>query len=237
MALQQVDLNPDTANVIDSISLGAGTRPFDIAIDPLSNYAYISDFNTNQIYVVDVNTKSKTYHQLLRSFAVGTSETVPYGLRDLVISNDGKQLFVAATNSNGFKQGTSLSHIFVVDIDLKDRENSAVYEKVIKDVLASQRTESLTTTIDPSKILFSSRLNDSKGYGILTIDNPNPTTFTAHTDYLNLNALGTQDSYFAIHNATSIAITPDGQFGFVLGSNSGPFLQGGFRESVDDSWW
>ncbi len=231
MALQQVDINPNTLNV-DSISLGDGTHPFDIAIDPLSEYAYVSDFNTNQIYVVDVNTKSSTYHQHIRTFTVGTSATVPYGLRDLVISNDGKQLFVAATNSNGFRQGSNLSHIFVVDIDPKDL-GTTNYETVIKDVIASQKTESLTTTLDPSKILFSSRLNDSEGYGILTIDDPSPTTFKAHTDYLNLNALGTKDSYFAVHNASSIAITPDGQFGFVLGSNTGPFLQGGFRESVD----
>jgi hypothetical protein len=232
MALQQIDIDPDTS-IIDSINLGAGTHPFDIAIDPLSEYAYISDFNTNQIYVVDVNAKSATYHQLLRTFTVGNSGTVPYGLRDLVISNDGKQLFVAATNSNGYRQGNSSSHIFVVDIDPRDRENADVYERVIKDVLANQRTESLTTTVDPSKILFSSRLNDSKGYGILTIDNPNPADFQVHTDYLNLNALGTKDSYFAVNNATSIAITPDGRFGFVLGSNSGPFLQGGYQENVD----
>lgn len=54
IALREIDTTPETATV-DAIGLPSGARPQGIVIDPKDNYAYISDQNRPNIYVLDIN--------------------------------------------------------------------------------------------------------------------------------------------------------------------------------------
>lgn len=98
---------------------------------------------------------------------------------------------------------------------------------------ADRRVEGISATNNPNQMVFTNRQNDKKGYGVLEITQNDPGKFAASTRYASLN-LGAIDDYFDVNNAVSVAITRDGEYGFVVGNNSGPFLQlGGFREDVD----
>ncbi|MBE9212302.1 hypothetical protein IQ247_06200 [Plectonema cf. radiosum LEGE 06105] len=96
MVLQQVDINPQTEDVVDLINLGADASPRSIVIDSRDQYAYIADSRIGVIYVVDVDSNSDKYHQVVEKIQV---KPAPYGLREMAISSDGRRLFVTAPST------------------------------------------------------------------------------------------------------------------------------------------
>ncbi len=237
MVLQQIDINPQTEDVIDPIDLGTDASPSSIVIDSRDRYAYISDSRIGVIYVVDVDATSGKYHQVVEKIQV---EPAPKGLREMAISSDGRRLFVAAPSTRSTR-GLDIdekSQIIVINIDPKDRplnesRNEKKWHKQIAQVEAGRRVEGMSTTPDPKKIVFTNRQDDDNGYGILEIIEDEPDNFVADTRYASLR-LGPKDDYFDLNNGVSVTVTRDGQYGFVVGNNSGPFLALGSKtEDVD----
>ncbi|WP_460202278.1 DNA/RNA non-specific endonuclease [Scytonema sp. NUACC21] len=235
MVLQQIDTNAKT-EVLDPISLGTDASPRSIAIDARNDFAYIADSNMGVIYVLDLNPNSAQYHKVVEKIQVAPA---PYGLREMAISSDGRRLFVTAPSSisaNTIPQ--QKSQIFVINIDPKDRptnpaQNKNNWHKQIGTVEADRRVEGISVTNDPNKLVFTNRQNDQKGYGVLEITQNEPGKFAASTRYAELQ-LGPIDDYFDVNNGISVIVTRDGEYGFVVGNNGGPFMQnGGFREDVD----
>ena len=237
MVLQQIDINPQTEDVIDPIDLGTDASPSSIVIDSRDRYAYISDSRIGVIYIVDVDTTSSEYHQVVEKIQV---EPAPKGLREMAISSDGRRLFVAAPSTRS-SRGLDIyekSQIIVINIDPKDRplnesRNEKKWHKQIATVEAGRRVEGMSTTPDPKKIVFTNRQDDKKGYGILEIIEDEPDNFVADTRYADLR-LGPVDDYFDVNNGISVTVTRDGKYGFVVGNNGGPYLQFGTPQEDAD---
>lgn len=107
MVLRQVDTQPNTPGV-NPIVLPEAAKPKSIAIDPRDNYAYIADRDRGDIYVLDIDPFSASYHQVIQTINVGSNTT---DLRNLAISSDGRKLFATASDN----------YIYAVNIDPKDR--------------------------------------------------------------------------------------------------------------------
>ncbi|NJL77654.1 MAG: tandem-95 repeat protein, partial [Richelia sp. SM2_1_7] len=236
MVLQQVDINPQTEDVVDLINLGTDASPRSIVIDSRDQYAYVADSRIGVIYVVDVDSNSDKYHQVIEKIQV---KPAPYGLREMAISSDGRRLFVTAPSTvSSYTIDLQKSQIIVINIDPFDRplnesRNDFNWHKQIGTVEAGRRVEGISTTPNPHKIIFTSRQDDKKGFGILEIINDESDNFVADTKYVDLR-LGPVDDYFDVNNGIALTITRDGQYGFVVGNNGGPFLQFGTpREDAD----
>src|SRR5206468_9045346 len=104
LALQQVDADPGNCSAtcpdtVDQIKLPAGAQPFWIVVDKAGTYAYVSDrldySGTGRIYAIDIDPKSPGFN---RSDAVRTIvvDSAGFGLRQIVVSDDGKRLYAAA---------------------------------------------------------------------------------------------------------------------------------------------
>lgn len=88
IVLQQVDVNPNTPE-INPIDLPTGALPQSIAIHPENDCAYIADSGQGNIYVLDINPFSQTYHQVIQTISVQPASS---GLRQMTISSDGHKL-------------------------------------------------------------------------------------------------------------------------------------------------
>lgn len=217
ISLQQVDVLPETEDVVETIALPTGAKPYDIIINSDDTYAYISDKQQGLIYVLDININSSTYHQVLQTISLST---VNFGLRNLAINSDGTRLFATAPN----KKANELSQIFVINIDSENKpddisNNLDYWHEQIAVIEADDKVEGITTTSDPNKMLFTNRNNESKGIGILTITDNDVLTFEAETNYISLG-LGSTADYFDVNEAISIVLTTDEKYAFVAGYNS-----------------
>ncbi|MGB7708361.1 MAG: hypothetical protein WBL95_02230 [Microcoleus sp.] len=211
MALREIDTTPETATV-DAISLPSGARPQGIVIDPKDNYAYISDQNRPNIYVLDINPNSATYHTVVQTIAIDS----PSGLQQLTINSDSRKLFVTASDSN----------IHVININPLDKptnltSNPRKWHQQIGKILTPNGAMGITTTSDPSKITFTSGNpgTDGSGFGVLEITNSNPLSFAAEARYANLS-LGSDFDYFDVNEGVAVTVTKDGKYAFVAGRNS-----------------
>lgn len=211
MALREIDTTPETATV-DAISLPSGARPQGIVIDPKDNYAYISDQNRPNIYVLDINPNSATYHTVVQTIAIDS----PSGLQQLTINSDSRKLFVTASDSN----------IHVININPLDKptnltSNPRQWHQQIGKILTPNGAMGITTTSDPSKITFTSGNpgTDGSGFGVLEITNSNPLSFAAEARYANLS-LGSDFDYFDVNEGVAVTVTKDGKYAFVAGRNS-----------------
>jgi len=228
LVLQQVDTNSQTPDVVDPINLPAGASPLSIVISPRDEYAYIADGKSGSIYVLDINPFSATYHQVIQTISVNPA---PTGLRQMTISSDGRKLFVTAPNLSS----SSKSQILAVNIDPKDRprdpnQNLNKWHQQIGAVTADQRVEGIAATTDPMKMTFTNRRSDATGFGVLTITNDDPKSFTATTRYAGLT-LGSIYDYFDVNEGVAVTVMGDGSYAFVAGYNGSNFGSG--VESID----
>ncbi|PSB39712.1 hypothetical protein C7B69_01790, partial [filamentous cyanobacterium Phorm 46] len=218
MVLRQVDTQPDTPGV-NPIVLPAGAKPKSIAIDPRDNYAYIADRDRGDIYVLDIDPFSATYHQVIKTINVGSNTTK---LRNLAISSDGRKLFATASDN----------YIYAVNIDPKDRPNEPNsnprkwQEKIGAIAGALGPTgplgvTGLAATSNPKAMIFTSGNTtiDAKGYGVLEIASDDPLNFTATNRYIDLS-LGSTGDYFDVNEGVSVTVMRDGRYAFVAGRNN-----------------
>ncbi|MCC3507337.1 MAG: YncE family protein [Microcoleus sp. PH2017_19_SFW_U_A] len=227
MALREIDTTPETATV-DAIGLPSGARPQAIAIDPKDNYAYIADQNRPNIYVLDINPNSATYHTVIQTINV----TSPLGLSQLAISSDGRRLFATGSDNN---EQTPNRRIYAVNIDPADKpsaqgSNERKWHQQIKVIPTLSETEGIAATSDPKKMVFTNGLasvltidsngdqiklqDDGKGFGVLEIESDDPLNFRAKVDYAPLS-LGVATDYFDVNEAVAVTVTQDGKYAFV----------------------
>ncbi|WP_293226056.1 hypothetical protein [Microcoleus sp. PH2017_16_JOR_D_A] len=185
-ALREIDTNPQTATV-DGIALPQGARPQGIVIDPKDNYAYIADQNRPNIYVLDINPNSATYHTVVQTINV----TSPLGLSQLAISSDGRRLFATGSDSN---EQTPNRNLYAVNIDPRDKpsaqgSNERKWHQQIGVIPTASETEGIAATSDPKKMVFTNGFasvrtisngeeiklqDDGKGFGVLEITSEDP---------------------------------------------------------------
>ena len=184
--------------------------------------------------MLDINPFSSSYQQVVANIAVTDA---PNGLRQLTVSNDNHRLWVTAPDK--------ISHIIVINIDPNDRPsnplvNDRKWRQKIASIVVDAGLSGISTTPDKSKLLFTERGNESKGYGVVDVSNvderseasrrDDPINFVNNVSYFNLS-LGDTSDYFDVNEGTSITITNNGEYGFVTGRNGTNFGSG--IESVD----
>ncbi|AFZ10858.1 hypothetical protein Osc7112_6762 (plasmid) [Oscillatoria nigro-viridis PCC 7112] len=229
MVLQQVDTKPDTPG-INPIDLPSGATPRSIAIDPRNQYAYISDRKLGNIYVLDIDPFSEEYHQVIQTISLSS---VTGGLNEIAISSDGRKLFAAAPSP-------LTNQIFAVNIDPEDQpldpsQNPRKWHQEIGVVNTFAGVQGMAATVYPNRMTFTNTGNDSKGFGVLTITNDDPTSFVATAnDYVALSLgdplMGGSLDYFDVNRAVAVTVMRDGSYAFVAAKNDS--LQTGV-ESID----
>jgi hypothetical protein len=212
------EINTDNASVHQAIYIPLGNQhPNQITIDDAGNYAYVTDSVYPTIYVVDINPYSNTYNTIVKQIAV---KNAPEGLDGLAINADDTRLFVAAPNTRSITFITRIlgaGNSNILDIDLTtDPTTGLPAWNQIASIPADQGTYGVTRTSDPNVMLFTDYLSDDTALGVITNAESSPTVNYGSLVVPYYNA-GT--STFALHNASSVAVTPDGKFAFVTGFN------------------
>ena len=229
MSLQQVDTNPETVEVIDPIELPNNASPHAITNSFDDRYAYIGDYQHGTIYVLDIDSRSQTYHQVVQTINLGGADN---GIRSLAVSSDGKKLF--ATAPGGYSPA-STGYVYTINIDPEDEPgidesgnpepNERNWHQLIGSMEVEKGVEGITTTPDPNVMLFTNRNHDSQGLGRINITNEDPTQFASEVSYTALG-LGSSNDYFDVNDARDVVVTSDGKYGFVAGFNGRNFGSG-----------
>jgi DNA/RNA endonuclease G (NUC1) len=213
MMLRQVDNLPETPDVSEPIGLPDGARPQSIVIGSMERYAYIADGSRPEVFVLDIDPFSETYHQVVETIELSSGSV---GLYRMAIACDGRRLFVTAADDN----------IYVVNIDPADQptdseSNPRKWHEKIGTVATELGAEGLSVTNDPLVMTFTNgnRNRDYNGYGVLTIENDDPLAFEASVRYASLG-LGSTFDYFDVDEGTAITVMRDGSYAFVAGRNS-----------------
>ncbi|HYU32388.1 MAG TPA: putative Ig domain-containing protein [Thermoanaerobaculia bacterium] len=228
LALQQVEPIP--------LPNAKGARPFWVVADDLNQRIYVSDeigYPVNgkyegRIYVLDTNPSSDTYHKKIEAIAV--QGNAQYGLRGMALSSDGRRLYVAIAGAEprGILGGIvgSNGQIAIFDTDLEDRkreeQNPALKPKRfltqigLVDTSIPGETYGITATNNPLRMIFTNRLIDFVGMGLLEEDPSGPSWSIRRS--INLT-LGFPGSSFDVNNARAVAVSPDLSYAFVTGFN------------------
>jgi YVTN family beta-propeller protein len=95
-------------NTVVGAPIGVGSTPSGIAMTPAGTppRAYVTNYDSNSVSVIDVDPGSKTYNQVIATLAVGSH---PIGI---AITPDGGHAFIA---NNGSSDGTDA--VSLIDID------------------------------------------------------------------------------------------------------------------------
>src|SRR5262249_31324260 len=135
---------------------------------------------------------------------------------------DGTRLFVAAPSRLTAGSGTvrtepnPKSSILDIAIDPAADATSPTKWVALKSLEADDGTADVRATLNPNVMLFTNFLSDGSGLGVITdakgARNPTP--------YSVLFKSAKESNPFAVHNALSVAITPDGNYAFVAGFNT-----------------
>ena len=211
MVLSQVDNLPETPDVTDPIPLPDGARPVDIALGLRDEYAYIANEDLPEVYVLDIDPFSSTYHQVVQTIELDSSR----GLNRLAISSDGRRLFV--TGQDGY--------IYAVNVDAKDKSlsesgNSNKWHEQIGRIDTDQGAMGISSTNEAGMMTFTSGHKDFlfNGFGVLEVTNDDPLSWSAEIRYTSLG-LGSNLDYFDVQEGSSVTLTKDGSYAFVAGRN------------------
>ena len=215
IGFRSLDTNLESSG-INPIDLGAGATPSSIAIGSDDRYAYIGDRNTGTIYILNIDPNSENYHT--HSILNITSSS---GIRNLALNSDGTRLF-ATTNEE----------IVALDVSSASDTQYQVLGRVTADLPG---LEGIASTPYPDKMIFTNRLENSVGYGYLTIDNNDSANFQFSISTQTTLQLGRANDYFDVNEAVAVEMVraADGkEYAFIAGRNS-RFL-GQRIPSVDD---
>ncbi|HEU4929501.1 MAG TPA: beta-propeller fold lactonase family protein, partial [Candidatus Krumholzibacteria bacterium] len=133
-------------------SIPVGDQPVAIVIDPAGHLAYVANFNSGSVSVIDVDPASPNFHTVPATILVGTNPL------DVAVDPDGSRLAVANAGSND---------VSIVDTD----ENSATYNQVTATIGAGQSAKSIIISADGTLYIGTSS-------GILVVDTSNNVTAT-----------------------------------------------------------
>ena len=225
LALQEVDADPGNCSCpghVDQIKLPDGAQPFWIALDRTNTHAYVSDRQDyggkGRIYVIDIDPSSPDFHRAdkIRTIEVdGAGE----GLRQLVVSDDGKRLYVAAPNRDEVSVSAATratrghSLLVVVNIDPLDAptspdKNPFRYEQQIARFDTGQETYAVQTTGDPTRVLITNRHLDGDGVQALTVTNNTSQAFSGTIDQVTELTLGSLFDTFDVNDGEGLLVLP-----------------------------
>ncbi len=220
-----------------------------MTVDPDGRYLFVTDEGSPNLYVIDIDPFSSTFHQVIQTlvFASPGEKLAPQGLRGVAVSTDSKQLFVAAPGQDLFRTDSGEpGRILVASLlSLAERrrivnaggnseeENTPVLiEPVAFDAtLPSSIIEygiapyDITTTEDPSVILITDRVSDPNGVGVLRRTTSEDGTVEFEVNSISLVPFGMDPvqgrevQAFGVSNAQGIVFIPANKFKEVLGEH------------------
>ncbi len=114
-------------------SIPVGDQPVAIVIDPASDFAYVANFNSGTVSVIDVDSASPTFNTVVSTITVGTNPT------DIAVFPDGGRILVANAGS---------SDVSVIDGD----NTSATYRQVTATIGAASGSKSVAISGDGARI-------------------------------------------------------------------------------------
>jgi YVTN family beta-propeller protein len=142
----------DLATPESRSGVSVGDTPISVDIHPDGTFAYVANFGSSSVSVIDVDPTSGTFNQVVETIIVGANPI------DLVASPDGDRLYVANAGSNDLS---------VVDVD----ETSATYNLVLATVGGGTSTKTITMSPDGSRIYIGTDTGfivmDPVSYGVL----------------------------------------------------------------------
>ncbi len=212
LTFQQIGLDNGQSGM--DIKLPPAANPFEIVIDPQGQYAYVTDYSSPAVYIIDVNPEDSKYNTFVGTITV-PSLGAGLGLRGLDINADGTRLFVAQPNRGDATFSSEQSpNSDILDIDLNPSDKT--FQQVIATIPTEQDTYGIKATADPKVMLFTNALADGSGFGILNgAESSSPTATTTSLAFQDFNA----ENPFAVRSALQIAVTPDGMWAFVAAFN------------------
>jgi hypothetical protein len=215
LMFRQVDAKPLEVGINPIVLTYPDATPFSIAIGNNDKYAYVGDRHLGVIYVIDIDPASTHYNQHIGSISVDA----PNGINQLKFSQDKRRLFATAPGSDKNSNG----NIIVINVDSADRpvdpaNNSRRWHRQIGKVEAGLGVYGLASTPFSSQMSFTNRREEARGFGVLTITDNDPLSFSASVNYVKLG-LGSTNDYFDVNEAITSVITPDAHYAFVAGRN------------------
>ncbi|MDJ0904030.1 MAG: Ig-like domain-containing protein [Xenococcus sp. MO_188.B8] len=219
VSLQQVDINPNTPKIIDSITLPNNAIPSAIAISSSDSYIYIADANRGNIYLIDLNSRNDTYHQVVKTISLPDANR---GIKAIATDLRRDRLFVTTVSNSITSQQDKIYVIYIDRSPKKSDKNvdSSKLHKIIGSLKVDRGIEKIFSSSDPTVMFFTNSKNDSKGLGRIKITNNEPKNFQAAVDYIPLK-LGKSADKLNIKGVASIVVTKDGEYGFVAAKESG----------------
>lgn len=203
-------------------SISVGDHPISIDINPKKTYAYIPNFNSGSISIIDLDTLSADFNEVVETAIIGGNPI------DIAVSPDGSRIYVANAGS---------SNLDVIDGD----ELSATYHQVIASVGTGSTTKTIAVTPDGARIYIGTTTGyvviDAESYGVIaSVGTGSSTKTIAITPDGTLLVLLTTESEVLIvdimpgsssenqviasvgtgSTTKSIAVTPDGTLLYLI---------------------
>ena len=110
-------------------SIPVGDQPIAIVIHPKGHLAYVANFNSGSVSVIDVDASSLDYHTVINTVLVGSNPI------DVAVDPDGSRLAVANAGSND---------VSIVDTD----QTSATYNQVTATITSASSAKSVVISGD-----------------------------------------------------------------------------------------
>ncbi|MBY0457043.1 MAG: putative Ig domain-containing protein, partial [Gemmataceae bacterium] len=226
-ALHQLDADPETPQT-DIIPLDG--HPYDIALDEVHDYAFVSDWLAGSIWVIDINPYSEHYNQPIAAWSFPQAER---GFSELAVSADGTQLVVAVNGPPGYGSQPD-GKLLVIDIDPTNRlpGGGGTWGSVIQTIntgKAPYGVQAAQTLADGTQVIGITNFKEAgrnstvepRSYGYIS-RSPGSKTWNAPVflnseDPRNELKLGFSNDSFDVTSARSLAFTADGEYAFVLG--------------------
>jgi YVTN family beta-propeller protein len=129
-------------------AISVGDQPVAIVIDPSGKFAYVANFNSGSVSVIDVDKNSATFNTVVATITVGTNPA------DLAILPDGDRLLVANAGSD---------NVSVIDSD----GSSATYRTVIASIAQGTGVKTVTVSPDGARVY----IGTATGFVVMGISN------------------------------------------------------------------
>jgi YVTN family beta-propeller protein len=216
----------DVAGATAYPAITVGDQPVAIIIHPEGKLAYVANFNSSSVSVIDVDPASGTFNTVLTTITVGANPA------DLAVFPDGDRILVVNAGSGDLS---------VIDGD----ETSAAYHTVIANVSSGSGAKSVAVSPDGTRFYVGTNVGflvvDAQGYGVIANVNsgsgaksvavsPDGTLLFILTTGGNILIVdvvpGSASENQVVANvgsgsgAKSVAVSPDGTLLYIVQENS-----------------
>ena len=160
-----------------------------IDINPQGTLAYVTNFTSHTVSVIDVDQYSLTFNEVIETIHVGVN---PYGV---VVSPNGKVYVSNYTSEN----------VSVIDVD----PTSGGFNHVIANINTGTRNRDIDVTPEAGLVL----ITGDNGLNIVDVD---PTSIYFNTIIANVNS-GTRTRDVAVHPEAGLAFVTTRRRQFISG--------------------